>query len=124
MDPNYFVQQTAQNLLRRLAAEPDFKLSPDRGLTFTGHAVVTFLVKTGDFTQRQYAVGFMDALIQARAIHPVASSASAGQRHFEDSEQQYRFSESVTRQYVSELESGKGSSAEADTTEFEVREPC
>jgi hypothetical protein len=34
----------------------------------------------------------------------------------------YRFSESVTRQYVSELESGKGSSAEADTTEFEVSE--
>ena len=28
----------------------------------------------------------------------------------------------MTRQYVSELESGKGSSAEADTTEFEVSE--
>jgi hypothetical protein len=48
---DYFVQQTAQNLLRRLAVNPSFALSADHG--FTGHEVVTWLLKVDDFTTRE-----------------------------------------------------------------------
>eukprot|EP00041_Stephanoeca_diplocostata_P039052 m.1582997 g.1582997 ORF g.1582997 m.1582997 type:complete len:1743 (+) comp25319_c0_seq4:162-5390(+) len=119
----YFVQQTAQNLLRRLLADADHNIIHRRRnatgvgtqACFSGADVVAWLIRSGDFSSRKHATAFMRTLYKAHAIVAVASPSPPD---FEDSPgAQFSFGTSAM-QPVAE-ESGKGSSAD-DLTEYEA----
>jgi hypothetical protein len=90
----YLVEQTGQNLYRRLHALslPLIKEHRDgsgqrHALSFVASELVAWLLKERDFSNQHDAVAFLHALLQTGVLIPVGDSSMT----FSDSQQLYRF---------------------------------
>lgn len=90
----YLVEQTGQNLYRRLHALslPLIKEHRDgsgqrHALSFVASELVAWLLKERDFSNQHDAVAFLHALLQTGVLIPVGGSSMT----FSDSQQLYRF---------------------------------